>query len=44
MAETVKKPTSKRSAKELRTTLFRIFDGFLNLPTKKFNLLFLGAK
>jgi hypothetical protein len=35
MAETVKKPTSNRSAKERRNTLFRVLDGVLSLSHKK---------
>jgi len=33
--ETVKKPTSNRSAKERRNTLFRVLDGVLSLSHKK---------
>ena len=35
MAETVKKPTSNRSAKERRNTLFRVLDGVLSLSHQK---------
>jgi outer membrane protein assembly factor BamB len=35
-AETMKKPTSNRSAKERRNTLFRVLDGVLSLSHKKF--------
>jgi hypothetical protein len=35
MAETVKKPTSNRSAKKRRNTLFRVLDGVLSLSHKK---------
>ena len=35
MAETVKKPSSNRSAKERRNTLFRVLDGVLSLAHKK---------
>ena len=35
MAETSKKPTSNRSAKERRNTLFRVLDGVLSLSHKK---------
>jgi hypothetical protein len=35
MIETVKKPTSNRSAKERRNTLFRVLDGVLSLSHKK---------
>jgi hypothetical protein len=35
MAETVKKPSSNRSAKERRNTLFRVLDGVLSLSHKK---------
>lgn len=35
MAETAKKPTSNRSAKERRNTLFRVLDGVLSLSHKK---------
>jgi hypothetical protein len=35
MTETGKKPTSKRSAKERRNTLFRVLDGVLSLSHKK---------
>ena len=35
MVETVKKPSSNRSAKERRNTLFRVLDGFLSLAHKK---------
>jgi hypothetical protein len=31
MTETVNKPTSNRSAKERRNTLFRVLDGVLSL-------------
>ncbi len=34
-AETVKKPSSNRSAKERRNTLFRVLDGVLSLSHKK---------
>jgi hypothetical protein len=33
--ETAKKPTSNRSAKERRNTLFRVLDGVLSLAHKK---------
>ncbi len=33
--ETVKKPTSNRSTKDRRTTLFRVLDGVLSLSHKK---------
>jgi hypothetical protein len=33
--ETVKKPSSNRSAKERRNTLFRVLDGVLSLSHKK---------
>ncbi len=33
--ETVKKPTSNRSTKERRNTLFRVMDGVLSLSHKK---------
>ena len=36
MAETMKKPTSNRSAKDRRNTLFRVLDGVLSLSHKKF--------
>jgi hypothetical protein len=35
MAEPVKKPSSNRSAKERRNTLFRVLDGVLSLSHKK---------
>jgi hypothetical protein len=35
MAETAKKPTSNRSAKDRRNTLFRVLDGVLSLSHKK---------
>jgi hypothetical protein len=35
MAETAKKPTSNRSTKERRNTLFRVLDGVLSLSHKK---------
>ena len=35
MAETVKKPTLNRSAKDRRNTLFRVLDGVLSLSHKK---------
>jgi hypothetical protein len=35
MAETVKKPSSNRSAKERRNTLFRVLDSVLSLSHKK---------
>jgi hypothetical protein len=35
MVETVKKPSSNRSAKERRNTLFRVLDGVLSLAHKK---------
>ncbi len=35
MAETAKKPSSNRSAKEHRTTLFRVSDGVLRLSHQK---------
>jgi hypothetical protein len=35
MVEIVKKPSSKRSAKERRNTLFRVLDGVLSLAHKK---------
>ncbi len=35
MAETVKKPSSNRSAKERRNTLFRVLDGVLSMAHKK---------
>jgi hypothetical protein len=35
MVETVKKPSSNRSAKERRKTLFRVLDGVLSLAHKK---------
>jgi len=35
MAETAKKPTGNRSAKERRNTLFRVLDGVLSLSHKK---------
>ena len=35
MAETANKPTSNRSAKERRNTLFRVLDGVLSLSHKK---------
>jgi hypothetical protein len=34
-AETVKKPSSNRSTKERRNTLFRVLDGVLSLSHKK---------
>jgi len=34
-AETMKKPSSNRSAKERRNTLFRVLDGVLSLSHKK---------
>ena len=34
-SETVKKPTSNRSAKERRNTLFRVLDGVLSLSHRK---------
>jgi hypothetical protein len=33
--ETIKKPSSNRSAKERRNTLFRVLDGVLSLSHKK---------
>ena len=36
MAETSKKPSSNRSAKERRNTFFRVLDGVLSLSHKKF--------
>jgi hypothetical protein len=38
MAETVKKPSSNRSAKERRNTLFRVLDGVLSLAHKKIHI------
>jgi hypothetical protein len=35
MSETVKKPSSNRSAKERRSTLFRVLDGVLSTAHKK---------
>jgi hypothetical protein len=35
MAETVKKPSLNRSAKEHRNTLFRVLDGVLSLSHRK---------
>jgi hypothetical protein len=35
MVETVKKPSSNRSAKERRNTLFRVLDSVLSLSHKK---------
>ena len=35
MSETVKKPSSNRSAKERRNTLFRVLDGVLSIAHKK---------
>jgi hypothetical protein len=35
MTETMKKPTSNRSAKERRNTLFRVLDGILSLSHRK---------
>ena len=35
MAETAKKPTSNRSAKERRNTLFRVLDSVLSLSHQK---------
>jgi hypothetical protein len=35
MVETVKKPSSNRSAKERRNTLFRVLDGVLSTAHKK---------
>jgi len=35
MAETVRKPSSNRSAKERRNTLFRVLDSVLSLAHKK---------
>ena len=35
MVETIKKPSSNRSAKELRNTLFRVLDGVLGTAYKK---------
>src|SRR4030065_1121921 len=35
MVETVKKPSSNRSAKERRNTLFRVLDGVLSLSHRK---------
>ena len=35
MVETVKKPSSNRSAKERRNTLFRVLDGVLSIAHKK---------
>jgi hypothetical protein len=35
MVETVKKPSSNRSAKERRNTLFRVLDGVLSTSHKK---------
>jgi hypothetical protein len=35
MAESVKKPSSNRSAKERRNTLFRVLDGVLSLAHRK---------
>ncbi len=35
MAETLGKPTSNRSAKDRRNTLFRVLDGVLSLSHKK---------
>ena len=35
MVETVKKPSSTRSAKERRNTLFRVLDGVLSMDHKK---------
>jgi hypothetical protein len=34
-AETIKKPSSNRSAKERRNTLFRVLDGVLSLSHRK---------
>ena len=36
MAETAKKPTLNRSAKERRNTLFRVLDSVLSLSHQKF--------
>ena len=38
MVETVKKPSSNRSAKERRNTLFRVLDGVLSLAHKKIHI------
>jgi hypothetical protein len=38
MAETVKKPSSNRSAKERRNTLFRVLDGVLSMAHKKIHV------
>ena len=38
MAEAVKKPSSNRSAKERRNTLFRVLDGVLSLAHKKIHI------
>jgi hypothetical protein len=38
MAETVKKLSLKRSAKERRNTLFRVLDGVLSLAHKKIHI------
>jgi hypothetical protein len=35
--ETAKKPTSNRSAKDCRNTLFRVLDGVLSLSYRKIN-------
>jgi hypothetical protein len=35
MVETAKKPSSNRSAKERRNTLFRVLDGVLSMAHKK---------
>jgi hypothetical protein len=35
MVETIKKPSSNRSAKERRNTLFRVLDGVLSMAHKK---------
>ena len=35
MVETVKKPSSNRSAKERRNMLFRVLDGVLSMAHKK---------
>jgi hypothetical protein len=35
MVESVKKPSSNRSAKERRNTMFRVLDGFLSTAHKK---------
>ena len=37
MVETVKKPSSNRSAKERRNTLFRVLDGVLSTAHRKFH-------